>query len=852
MRTGGADGDTMGFPSREWGVGPMGGDRLLAHHRDMDQLLDTPPAPETDPTRRTSATWMAATGAFLLVAAAAVFVAVRWDQIPEALKLALLGAITGSAIVAGRTLRATLPATAGVLVHLGVFLVPVVGAAAALRLDLDWPVVLLADSLLAVGVFGWFAHLERSVVLRAATAGAVVAAALGLAAVASVPASLTLALVAAALLGVTAMQRDEESMVRRAQNHALVFATTAAVLPIVGLALAPVVRLGPITDSLMLTGGIHWALASTSGGLTAVVVGAIARAQRAHWPLAIALVALVAHGASMWESLAWSSRELVVAAAASFVLIELGALFARRDAFFGPIARAGAFGSELLAAAVGSATAAAWILAAILSPTTGSIPGDGVVVGTSLALIALGFGVARFRRADLEVDLLVAIVAPLTAIGSVAAFVPEDRWAVAAACGVAAGLGLLPRRAALALWIVPGALFLAPLGATGRGWAAIGAALYLVGVAVVHRGRGVAAGFVVSTALVLPVVSVVTLDAMLVSGGYALGVLALAYGLERWSRPLAWTSRIAVALPILVTAVLAGQQHYDRAWWLALVVTAATGVEAYRLRHPAWSTIPGVGLVAVLALGLLHVGVDLPIVGVALVGLAAVAGAATCIGERWTRPATFAAAVTAGYAGSMLSMTDPHALAVSAVIAGVGIIAIALLVRTPGLAPVGATFVIAGLWGETALRGITASEAYVTPVAVALVALGVWARHRRPELSSWVAYGPAVGLALTAGLVERLAGGGGGHAVYVGAVAVAAVIAGATLRLAAPLLLGTIAIGVLTGRETLDVTAGVPTWGWLALGGAVLLGSGIALERTGTSPVDAGRRLVDVVSERYG
>ena len=34
--------------------------------------------------RRAGATWVAATGAFLLVAAAAVFIAVRWDTLPEA------------------------------------------------------------------------------------------------------------------------------------------------------------------------------------------------------------------------------------------------------------------------------------------------------------------------------------------------------------------------------------------------------------------------------------------------------------------------------------------------------------------------------------------------------------------------------------------------------------------------------------------------------------------------------------------------------------------------------------------------------------------------------------------------
>ena len=54
-----------------------------------------------------------------------------------------------------------------------------------------------------------------------------------------------------------------------------------------------------------------------------------------------------------------------------------------------------------------------------------------------------------------------------------------------------------------------------------------------------------------------------------------------------------------------------------------------------------------------------------------------------------------------------------------------------------------------------------------------------------------------------------------------------------------------------TLNESLVVTRAVPTWGWLALGGTVLVGAGIAMERAETGPVESGRRLVDVVSERY-
>jgi hypothetical protein len=56
---------------------------------------------------------------------------------------------------------------------------------------------------------------------------------------------------------------------------------------------------------------------------------------------------------------------------------------------------------------------------------------------------------------------------------------------------------------------------------------------------------------------------------------------------------------------------------------------------------------------------------------------------------------------------------------------------------------------------------------------------------------------------------------------------------------------------VLVGYETLAITAALPTWTWLALGGATLLAAGVAMERKDLSPVETGRRLVDVVDEKF-
>lgn len=66
-----------------------------------------------------------------------------------------------------------------------------------------------------------------------------------------------------------------------------------------------------------------------------------------------------------------------------------------------------------------------------------------------------------------------------------------------------------------------------------------------------------------------------------------------------------------------------------------------------------------------------------------------------------------------------------------------------------------------------------------------------------------------------------------------------------------PLFLGTGLLATVTAVESLPTLAGIPTWGWLAAGGTTLLATGVALERSATTPVEAGRRLVDVVEDRF-
>ncbi len=121
--------------------------------------------------------------------------------------------------------------------------------------------------------------------------------------------------------------------------------------------------------------------------------------------------------------------------------------------------------------------------------------------------------------------------------------------------------------------------------------------------------------------------------------------------------------------------------------------------------------------------------------------------------------------------------------------------------------------------------------------------------HR--AISSWAAHGPALLVLLIPSIIAGLRTEVHAHMLFAGAVAIAAVVIGGIQRYAAPLLLGTAALTVIAIDMTIGPASHVQSWVWLALGGSALVATAIGMERTHTSPVAAGRRLIEVVNEQF-
>lgn len=803
--------------------------------------------------RRAGATWVAATGAFLLLAGAAVFVAVRWDRLPASAKLGLVAALTAAFLAGGRAVRRTLPATGDVLFHLGAFLLPVDLAALGLRSGMGWRALLLAEGVLGVIAFGGLAAVTGSVVLEWAGAASVAVVAAGTASMSPVPAPLLLAgaAVAAELAGG-----------RRLRGVAWPWAAAAGLAPALGATATVILGVGHGTLADLGVSGSALA-AGVSGGLAAAVLARQA-GRRSDLRLAVlALASLLTGLVSAWTAAALPWGTGWTGVAALFVVAEVAGLVAAGDGFWG---RPLAWVAEL-AEVPALVVAAFGAVVLLFAPFAGRWSPD-LVWASSWGLLAIGFLVADARRyAGTPRPLGVALLrgggwGPGVVAVAVAAVVAVEvgtasPLATAGALLVLAAVAMASERRGSEL-VVAGFAPWAVATASASAHPPVATVLGLAGAAIVAETavRRARRGGPSLLHLLLAAAAVTTALSGLGVAGAAVATAAavpacwlLALQLDRGAGRLGDVARAALGLAVLHALALPP----GRALPIVVAATLLLAADALRLGRVGLGAAAAVVLQAVVVELALAAGLSGPAVGVAVaVAAVAWAGLAAVVEGDWRLPFLVAAGGGLGV-GLVLSSTDAATFANCLLIAGGLGISAGVAGRRSDVGQAGGALCTLAVGVHLAAIGVHAAEPYVAPVAAQLLVAGAVARRRHPgETTSWAAYVPPVALLGGVALVERLAGGAGWHALVAGAVGMAAVAAGGWRRLAGPMLVGTGLLVALTVHESLGALAGVPTWGWLSTGGAVLLGIGVALERSDTSPVEAGRRLVDVVGERFG
>ncbi len=141
-----------------------------------------------------------------------------------------------------------------------------------------------------------------------------------------------------------------------------------------------------------------------------------------------------------------------------------------------------------------------------------------------------------------------------------------------------------------------------------------------------------------------------------------------------------------------------------------------------------------------------------------------------------------------------------------------------------------AVFLAAATWVRLASQDVTVIEAYTLPSAVALCAAGVWRMRRTPDGQTMLILGPGLTLAMLPSLLAAIPEPTSLRALLLGLGALAVLGAGAALRWAAPLLLGSGVVLVLALVNIAPYAEALPRWVLFATVGAVLLFLGVSWE----------------------
>ncbi|WP_406061638.1 SCO7613 C-terminal domain-containing membrane protein [Micromonospora sp. NBC_00860] len=605
-------------------------------------------------------------------------------------------------------------------------------------------------------------------------------------------------------------------------------------------------RTRALGGAVLLGHGLLVALAAPAGALVALgvlaVVGlalAVRRGAGAYREVAgagllvgqlalpgIAAVAMFAAGGSPWWqarlALAAAGLSLAAALAARRHRVELigyaltGAVVAVTVPGLAPLVGAGDEPLALYAAlaALGVASVAYLLPSASASgpAALGDRPAaDGREPGRSALLLAAGGTLAAVAVLAVLPTVLTALVSPYDGRDRVWSGVPT----------VVADPTVLPAGFALVVLAIAGALtgrrvglpvppalpFVAAalpvlLIAIGAPWPVLPAAVLLAGLAALLF-TALAAARLALAPVAVPV------GVVLVASG-VLGLLATRAG----------TLAAEGALLVAAVAVAAGARRFEvRVAGCLAAVGAASAL----------------AVTAPLAGGLPLRAAAYPLLVVAALVLAA--AVVTPAGARLGRVLD-AAAQAVALVAAVLAVEVARHLATVCVLWGVAV-ALRLLRRGEpagrrwAFAGIAAGSELLGAWVLLAAGGVTVLEAYTLPAAALAVGAGLLALRTRPGLTSWPALGPGLVAALLPSLVSVLAGPDPQpwRRLLLGAAATGAVLAGATRRWQAPVLLGG---GVLTLLALHEVARGwdlLPRWIYLGVGGLALVGLAATYER---------------------
>ena len=809
-----------------------------------------PPPIERVLPRLSAAGWLAGTGASLLLVASIIVVAGNWQSIDPIVRFSGLVSALLAVYFAAEAGRRRFPTTSTSLATLAACLTAPVGIAAAATLSQPWTVCTLVGGLAALVATEVQSRRWDVAPLKAGTVVAFGLAAVGAAALTSIPAPVIGAIGAASALLLGSRRRT------------LALAVTVGASPVlVALADADIgtgtlARIGATGDELV------WS-APLSCAIAAFVIGVIAhRSQNA----ALAVTSLAVLGSGLATSLVSGEVGAVVwfCVPAIILLAAESTAAARTESVWRQLARTAAepVGGILGAAALASpfvALAVRWAVSASdVASSRWYIP----LALWAVALIAVTAGSAR--RCGGSWGSVAPIAAAAAALAALAmAGAPMWTTAIAALVGWIAISVVTPwsswdaTTASLATWVV-----LAAFVDEGRDafWLA---AIVVAGIATVVScsvvGRKDAGFRTIVAAAIAALCATAIADGVADQArwspdqlGTLLFIFLIAIGVgirpERSLWPLGIAGYVAVV-------VITDNSTSAIDWFPVAVVALFAAAVAGTSRSLTDSRAHVVAAIATIAggLALVAAGVDFgtstvaaSLAGIGLSGLAAL--------DR-----RFVAGQTAGLVASIVAvvMSDsasPIFVSIAYAVLGAQIVAIGITTGRRWAVPIGAMLTggaTVSLWWATGTNqwvidaiapyGADGSDVALAAMTAALL-VGGWLLRRTVPVSSWLAYSPGLGMAGTWLIATQLEAGTDWAtfgALIVGTVALAV---GGVRRLGAPLVLGTIMVIATILVSAGERLAATPTWAWIAVGGVGLLVIAALIERSERPLLPRGRR----------
>lgn len=808
-----------------------------------------------------TAVWIGLVGSTLILAASMFVVVARWDSIGRGLRSIGVAAITVGLILAAYRLKRVTPTMASIIVHLGAALTTMVGIAVVSMFGLTWPTCIAVGGAVGFGVCAWLERTWQPSRFAYIEVANVVASATGLAALTRTTAGLW---IVGAAVGCSLIGWRHRSV---ALSVLAVSTPISAIAAAAGVGPGTLERAGMIGDRLMwsapIVGLIAGAIVMRAGRKLGRSVIVVCGASLPLIGFATGLAASDAPGA-VW----WSLPGVVL------IALNLGLELNRAHAKVDEKLELGIDLAAGFIAAVGA------MIALAAAPSTDVVTVAGVDIGAGpwvvpavATLIGVVTTIYRWRRSsalttaarDAMVDAGLAAAVALAYATFVVINLPGVAVAVAVLATAATATAVSTRRSP----ILVGPAFLVVVWACAR-----------IDTAHIGFGFDTAERLVAVAVTAVALVGAILLRARRAGDSGALGFVEVAALLSVASISIAafsgWTfvpTLVAVmALATSLTTML--DRRYFGLQAAALAAVGVVAVETYAvLGLQSWPWAIGFG-VAALAVAAVVINTDDTAVWIVTPSMvaAALAAATTVTGLRayqldpttvLTVSCAVAVAVTGMWVVSRLDALGVYAVTVSVfslllissygvgawwgsalvMLIGVQVAALGLRLDTRPVIGVGLAIFVGGAISLTVTTPLnewiaqwldridaTTADLVLLVITAASLAAGWWAR-RRFAVNSWFAYSTGLsigGLWLVSVAVARTTP----WAVPLGLVlGVGAAVVGAWGRLGAPLVGGTaIAIGTfLVGYG--NYVGSVPLWVWLGVGGFVLMGVAVAVER---------------------